>query len=235
VLLELDGARLLTDPLLRPRVAFLRRHGPPAEVPEGVDAVLLSHMHRDHVDLPSLRRLAAGTRVIAPVGSARALRRFDVREVEVGDSVDIEGVRIEVVRAEHGGARNPGGRAMPALGFAAAGVYFAGDTDMFEEMAVLAPLAAALLPIWGWGPVLGPGHLNPEGAAQALSLLRPQMVIPIHWGTLLAAGFGRRHAHLLKDPAEEFLRHARRLAPEVEVRIPEIGVPTPLRVKGSPA
>jgi L-ascorbate metabolism protein UlaG (beta-lactamase superfamily) len=228
VLLELDGTRLLTDPLLRTRVAILRRHAPAAALPERVDAVLLSHMHRDHADLPTLKRLPAGTPVIAPRGSKRILRGLEVHEVEAGDSVEIAGVGIEVVPAEHGGARNPGGRRVPALGFIAAGVYFAGDTDMFEGMAELAPLAAALLPIWGWGPVLGPGHLDPREAARALSLLRPELVIPIHWGTLLAVGFGRRHAHLLRDPVDDFLRHAEQLAPEVEVRVPEIGVPVPL-------
>jgi L-ascorbate metabolism protein UlaG (beta-lactamase superfamily) len=225
VVLELGNARLLTDPLLRSRVAFLRRHGAPAELPEGVDAVLLSHMHRDHADLPSLRRLPSGTLVIAPVGSGAILRGLNVREVDVGDTVEVAGVEIAVVQAVHGGTRNPGGRALPALGFVADGVYFAGDTDMFEGMADLGPLATALLPIWGWGPALGPGHLDPEEAARALSLLNPELVVPIHWGTLLAAGFGRRHAHLLREPVDDFLRHARRLAPNVEVWVPSVGEP----------
>ncbi len=228
VCLELGDARLLTDPLLRSRVAILRRHAPPAELPGEVDVVLISHMHRDHADLPTLRRLPPGTPVIAPQGSARILRGLAVREVSAGDSIEVAGLRVDVVEAEHGGARTPGGRSMPALGFVAGGVYFAGDTDMFEAMADLGPLAAALLPIWGWGPVLGPGHLDPEGAARSLSLLRPRLVIPIHWGTLLAAGFGRRHARLLREPLDDFLRHAGRLAPEVEVRVPEIGAPIPL-------
>ena len=225
VFLELAGARLLTDPLLRSRVAFLRRHAPPATLPGAVDAVLLSHMHRDHTDLPSLRRLPPGTLVIAPVGSRAILRGLNVREIEVGETVAVAGVDIAAVPAVHGGTRNPGGRTLPALGFVADGVYFAGDTDMFEGMGDLGPLAAALLPIWGWGPVLGPGHLDPEEAARALSFLKPELVVPIHWGTLLAAGFGQRHAHLLREPLEDFLRHAGRLAPDVEVRVPRVGEP----------
>jgi L-ascorbate metabolism protein UlaG (beta-lactamase superfamily) len=228
VLLELGGARLLTDPVLRPRVSMLRRHAPPASMPAGVDAVLISHLHRDHADLPTLRQLPAGTPVVAPAGSSRYLRGLDVREVDAGDAVEVAGVEVRAVPAEHGGARNPGARRLPALGFLAGGVYFAGDTDMFEDMRDFAPLAAALLPIWGWGAVLGPGHLNPEGAARALSLLRPRLVVPIHWGTLLAAGFGRRHAHLLREPVESFQAHVQRLAPEVEVRVPEVGVPIDL-------
>ncbi len=234
VLLELAGARLLTDPVLRKRVTFLRRHAPSAPDTGAVDAVLLSHMHRDHTDLPTLKRLPADTPVLAPRGSARILRGLAVREVDAGEEIELAGARIDVVTAEHSGARNPGGRNLPALGFVTEGVYFAGDTEMFEAMADLAPLAAALLPIWGWGAVLGPGHLDPEGAARALSLLRSQVVIPIHWGTLLAVGFGRRHAHLLRKPVDDFLRHARRLAPEVEVRVPEVGVPIELPAQPGP-
>jgi L-ascorbate metabolism protein UlaG (beta-lactamase superfamily) len=225
VLLELGGARVLTDPLLRPRVAFLKRQTPPAALPGAVDAVLISHMHRDHADLPSLRRLPPTTLVIAPVGSHAILRGLNVREIEVGETVEVAGVDIAAVPAVHGGKRTPGGRALPALGFVADRVYFAGDTDMFEGMGDLGPLTVALLPIWGWGPVLGPGHLDPEEAARALSLLKPELVVPIHWGTLLAAGFGRRHAHLLREPVEDFLRHAGRLAPDVEVRVPRVGEP----------
>ena len=61
---------------------------------------------------------------------------------------------------------------MAALGYLIRGshqIYFAGDTDLFEGMATLAPrLDLVLLPIWGWGPSLGPGHLDPRRAAEAL-------------------------------------------------------------------
>ena len=64
-------------------------------------------------------------------------------------------------------------------------IYFAGDTDLFEGMATLAPdLEIALVPIWGWGPSLGPGHLDPRRAAEALRLLQPLLAVPIHWETL---------------------------------------------------
>ena len=62
-------------------------------------------------------------------------------------------------------------------------VYFAGDTDLFDGMADLAPVDVALLPIWGWGPTMGPGHMDPARAAQAAALLRARLAIPIHWGT----------------------------------------------------
>ena len=71
---------------------------------------------------------------------------------------------------------------------AAGAVYFPGDTDLFPEMGSLAPVDAALLPIWGWGPTLGPGHLDPDGAVRATQLIEPRLVIPIHWGTYAPAG-----------------------------------------------
>jgi L-ascorbate metabolism protein UlaG (beta-lactamase superfamily) len=61
-------------------------------------------------------------------------------------------------------------------------------------------LDVALVPVWGWGPRLGPGHLDPERAAEAVRLLRPETVIPIHWGTLWPmAMYWRRH-HLIEPP-----------------------------------
>ena len=73
VLVELGGTRLLTDPVLRPRVAHLRRQVPTPAPPGPLDAVLISHLHRDHLDLPSLRALDA-REIIVPRGAARALR-----------------------------------------------------------------------------------------------------------------------------------------------------------------
>jgi L-ascorbate metabolism protein UlaG (beta-lactamase superfamily) len=73
----------------------------------------------------------------------------------------------------------------------------------------------ALLPVAGWGPKLGPGHLDPHRAAAALALLQPRVAVPIHWGTYRA---GRRHAGSAA-PAEAFARAAAQLAPDVRVEI----------------
>jgi L-ascorbate metabolism protein UlaG (beta-lactamase superfamily) len=75
------------------------------------------------------------------------------------------------------------------------------------------------LPIWGWGPRLGPGHLDPARAAEALRLLRPRLAIPIHHGTLSLPGSGRLWPWLLTEPAERFVAEAGRVAPEVQVRV----------------
>ena len=103
-------------------------------------------------------------------------------------------------------------------------VYFAGDTDVFDEMADLAPLDVALLPVAGWGPRLGPGHMNAERAAQAAALLRPRVAIPIHWGTFHPT-YARRGAWFT-DPPQEFAAHVADVAPSVEVRVLEPGEST---------
>jgi L-ascorbate metabolism protein UlaG (beta-lactamase superfamily) len=225
VLVELDGVRLLTDPLLRNRVAHLRRvvsvQGPTPEV----DAVLISHGHHDHLDRPSLRRLE-GVRVVAPAGLAPALSEFDVVGVDQGDELEFGPVTVRATYAEHEGGRPPFGSGT-ALAYAIIGskrVFFAADTDLFDEMTGLVPdLDVALVPIWGWGPSLGRGkHLDPERAAEAVRRLAPRIAIPIHWGTYRPFHKSAR-APFLSAPADAFRRFAAETAPDVEVRILQPG------------
>ena len=219
VLIELDGVRLLTDPVLRSRVVHLRRRVPLDKAAlQGLDAALVSHSHFDHFDRPSLRRLGKHTPIVVPVGTRQLLRGVaDVREVDVGDEVRIGEVTIQATPAEH-----KSGRVMlrsgTSLGFLISGsrrIYFAGDTDLFDGMAALAgSLDVALLPVAGWGSKVGPGHLDPVRAAQALRLLKPRLAVPIHWGTLSPV-----NRSTSVDPPEAFRKHAAELAPDVEVRI----------------
>lgn len=233
VAIELDGLRLLTDPVLRDRVAFLRRLT--RSVTEAswrnVQVVLISHAHLDHLDLPSLKLLDPATLVV-PRGLAGLLRHVGAREViEVvpGDRLSVGDVAIEVTPARHSGSRPPFGPTTVALGFVVAGsrrIYFAGDTDIFPEMAALAPLDAALLPVAGWGPRLGPGHLDGRRAAESLRLLLPRLAVPIHWGTFAPLMIGWRQLAYLAQPPRDFERLAAELAPSVEVRILEPGQAT---------
>ncbi len=206
VLLELGATRLLTDPVLRDRVAHLLRRVPTPVRPTEVDAVLISHLHLDHLDKPSLKGLA--TVAIAPRGAADYLPTgYEVHEVGAGETTAIGEVGVEAVPAWHDGRRRPGPGAveLDALGYLVDGIWFAGDTDLHPEMEALrGRVEVALIPIWGWGPSLGPGHLDPAGAAEAMKLVQPDIAIPIHWGTFLPMTLGKRYARLLTDPPLEF-------------------------------
>jgi L-ascorbate metabolism protein UlaG (beta-lactamase superfamily) len=85
----------------------------------------------------------------------------------------------------------------------------------------------ALLPVWGWGAALGPGHLNPTRAAEAAAVIQPRVAVPIHWGTL-GPPWARRGQDWLARPAQAFADEAARLAPDVQVRLLQPGERTPL-------
>ena len=227
-LIEIDGVSILTDPLLVDRLGLLHRHtAKVAHLIEdiAVDVVLISHAHHDHLHLPSLRRLRGRPRVVVPKGLGQFVSRtgHDVVEVTAGDRFDIGSVAVHAIRAEHDGRRGPFGPAAGALGYRIAGssrVYFAGDTDLCAEMDGLAgTVDVALLPVWGWGPRLGTGHLDPKRAAEAVLRIRPRIAIPIHWGTFYPYTFARFWPHPLGDPPHDFAREATRIAPRTEVRV----------------
>jgi L-ascorbate metabolism protein UlaG (beta-lactamase superfamily) len=158
-------------------------------------------------------------------------RRIDnVVEVKAGDRIAVGDIVVEAFPALHDGRRYPLGRASPALGYVLEGppnVYFAGDTDLFPEMGELAGrIDIAVLPVAGWGPRVGAGHLDPERAACALTLIRPRIAVPIHWGTFSVI-WARRTGHPLA-PASAFARAAAEIAPGVDVRVLAPGECLPL-------
>jgi L-ascorbate metabolism protein UlaG (beta-lactamase superfamily) len=227
-LIELGGVRLLTDPVLRDRILHIRRDADPPtpESTQEVDAVLLSHTHADHFDPASVRRVGA-PRLVAPAGARRTLGRRGFRELtelDVGESVHVAGVRVAAVPAMHDGRRIPLGPRFDAVGFVASKgdrrVYFAGDTAPFPALAdAVGAVDVALLPIAGWGPNLHVRHhLGPDTSAQLAAAIRPRIVIPIHWGTLLRIGLGSRRVDILERPLREVGDHLARLAPGVELR-----------------
>jgi L-ascorbate metabolism protein UlaG (beta-lactamase superfamily) len=230
--LELGGTVVLTDPVLTPRVSLLRRMVPPLAPADWADAelVLISHLHGDHLHLPSLRLLPPGTRIVVPRGAGEWVRRrlggtHRVEELGIGETLRHRGLHVTATYAEHSGhrfgPRSSYGPDAPALGHVLEAdglrVYAAGDTDLFDGMSDLGDLDLALVPVWGWGPSLGPGHLDPERAARAVEILRPRVAVPVHWGTLAVAGLtrapaghGARMRELLHDPPHRFAAAAER-------------------------
>ena len=232
LLVELGGVRILTDPVLCERIAHIRRRVPVPAIEEllPLDAVLISHAHADHLDVPSLRRVAGAEQVIAPLGCAATIRRAGtdrVVELTVGGTCTVGPIGVEAVPAEHDGRRHPLGPRIPSLLDGPTRIYFAGDTDLFDGMARLAGrVDVALLPVAGWGPRLPPGHLNPESAARAAALIRPSVAVPIHWGTMRSVG--ARPEPDPRRPALAFAAAVEEHAPETAVRILMPGETMPL-------
>jgi len=226
VLVETPDLRILADPLLRRRIGGLRWAMPmPAVVARlarrelPVDVVLISHLHHDHCDLPSLRALRAD-RVVAPPKAGAWLRRRGIGgvvELAEGESMRFgEGVTVTAVPAEHHGRREPRGPLARAVGHVvetpAGAIWLAGDTGLHPSFRDLryrtraGRLDVAVVPVWGWGPTLGPGHLDPRTAARAVALSGAAQAIPVHWGTLHPIGLRPIMRAVLADPGPEFAR-----------------------------
>jgi L-ascorbate metabolism protein UlaG (beta-lactamase superfamily) len=205
VVIDVDGTRLVTDPVLGRRVWHLRRESAIEAGP--VDGILISHTHFDHLDRASLRSFDPSLPVVAPRGVGRLLRRWgrsQVLETAAGEELELAGVAIRVTHAEHESSRGPFAGRSASLGYIVGGsatVYFAGDTDLFDGMAGLGPVDVAVLPVSGWGSRL------------------PTLAVPVHWGTFRTPFAERPN----DSPAREFAQAAAELAPEVDVRVLAIG------------
>jgi L-ascorbate metabolism protein UlaG (beta-lactamase superfamily) len=222
------GTTILTDPVLSNRLAHLRRRRGPTPQPAAPDAVALSHLHADHCHLPSLRSLPPATRLVVPRGAAGFLRdrlgaRRPLTELSPGETTTVGSLTVRAVPADHHPARSPlSGVRAEAVGYVVSGsrsAWFAGDTGLFDEMKAIGPVDLALVPVWGWGWTLGPGHLDPVRAADAVRLVGPAQAVPIHWGTLWPIGCDRIRPDRFQDPGGEFATQVARLAPEVDVRV----------------
>ncbi|NPC43671.1 MBL fold metallo-hydrolase [Nocardioides sp. zg-1230] len=243
VVVDIDGVRLVADPLLRRHNGVLRRRGGATTAPQdeawsGADAVLLSHLHHDHAEVSSLRKLGEVPVLTAPDNAAwvskKGLVGRGVAEgewVPVGDAGD---VAVRLVPAVHRSRPMPH-RPNAANGHLVRGpsgvVWVAGDTDLYPGMAGHPELAGsavdvAVVPIGGWGPRLSPGHMGPKQAAEACRMVAARCAVPVHWQTLhvpVAGRFPRGWMDLAGPRFAEALAHE---APTCEARVLEIGSST---------
>lgn len=206
VLVQMDAVTFLTDPIWSPVASPLsfvgpRRFAPPAlalaDLPP-LDFVLISHNHYDHLDLPTLRRLAAtGTRFLVPLKVGALLRSAGIERVDELDWWD--GVRVGAVEVHCVPSQHWSGRMLLDMGatlwagWVAAGptrrFYFAGDTgyfDGFREIGRrLGPFGLAALPIGAYEPaaMMRAVHTNPEEALQGGLDAGAATMLGIHYGT----------------------------------------------------
>ena len=198
VLVEIDGEFVLTDPVFSDRVSIVKRLGPVgldlAELPP-LTAIVISHSHYDHFDLPTLKQLDPAVPIIVPPGVkslARSLGERDFQDLDHWQHWEAAGIRITAVPAHHFGGRlmvdsflrSCNGYVIERNGMA---VYFAGDTarfNPFDEIGNRFDLDLALLPIGSYRPELFMrwSHLRPVDAVNAFKDLRADYMIPIHWG-----------------------------------------------------
>jgi len=191
------------------------------------DLVLISHLHADHAHLPSLRRISASTVLIAPTGSRRLLGPITARgpnlcELSPGQSVDVRGLRIVALAADHDGRRLPGSfHRAPALGFLIEGsrrCWYPGDTGPRLALDRLGRIDMALVPVGGWGPSLGAGHLDARQAAAVVCHASPEHAVPVHWGTWWPVGL-RDRPDLIDSPGPEFAEQVSRLGCSTSVHV----------------
>nr|WP_211176701.1 MBL fold metallo-hydrolase [Pseudonocardia acidicola] len=251
VLIEIDGRRVLVDPVWSDRVSPSRLIGPrrlhPAPTPLGglptVDAVLVSHDHYDHLDLPTVRALLhAGTApFLVPLGIGAHLRRWGIPEHRVieldwDESADVAGLTLTCTEARHFSGRSLRRNTTLWSSWAIAGpsgkrVFFGGDTGYTAAFAAigerLGPFALTLLPIGAYSEQWPDVHMTPEETVRAHRDLQGGLLVPVHWATF-NLGF-----HPWSEPVDR-LRTAAESA-DITVAVPrpgerfEVATPPPVQ------
>lgn len=232
-LVQLDGISLLIDPALRPEgmVGVRRNVATPLTVAQlpAIRAVLVSHAHYDHLDLPTLQQVHAP--VIAGLGMERYFRARGLFCSELGwwSSARVGDVTVTFVPAQHWSRRGPfdenerlwGGFVIEGR---SATIYHSGDTARFEgfgEIAARFPsIDAALLPIGAYDPAwfMERQHLNPEQALQAFQVLGARTFVAMHWGMFKLTD------EPLDEPPLRLEAERQRLGlPAERVRVPAVG------------
>lgn len=213
-LLQTAGLNILTDPVWSKRVSPVSFMGPSRHRDPGIrfedlpriDCLLISHNHYDHLDLPTLRRIAAAWQpvVFCPLGVAKLLRKAglrDVRELDWGQSQAWGGMEVHCVPAQHFSARTPFDRNRTlwcgwVLAAGSGNIYFAGDSGFGPFFRAIGErfgrMRLALIPIGAYDPewFMGPVHMTPEQAIEVGSMVEAAVAVPIHYGTFALADDG---------------------------------------------
>lgn len=234
-LVQLGGRSLLLDPVFSMRLAVVPRNGPPglarADLPD-VDVVVVTHNHRDHLDLPSLRLLGPAPVYVVPAGLGQWLRRAGfprVVELQWWEQRDVEGFEITFVPSQHWSRRGLfdendslwGGYVIARDGLR---VYHSGDTAWFDGFGEIGrragPIDAAMLPIGAYEPrwFMRTQHIDPIEAVRAFEDLGAARFFAMHWGT-----FKLTDEDLLEPPQVLREHWDARGLPEARREIPAIG------------
>jgi L-ascorbate metabolism protein UlaG (beta-lactamase superfamily) len=226
VLIEIDGRRVLTDPVWGPRASPSRLVGPKRFQPVPValkslpplDVVVISHDHYDHLDYPTIRRLRAlDVPFVTSLGVGAHLESWGVNpqrivELDWWESWTLPGADLTVTAApsQHFSGRTVKSRnttlwSSLVIRSARHAVFFSGDTGLTAEYQSirerLGPFDLTMLEVGAWHPSWGDMHLGPENALKAHALLGGGPFLPIHWGTFALA------MHAWDQPAEVLLAH----------------------------
>ena len=240
VYLEIDGTRVMTDPVLSDYASPFsgigpkRFHPPPLalEALPKIDAVVISHDHYDHLDVKTVRRLAqSGAHFFVPLGVGAHLERWGVpgaqfTELDWWQSADINGLKLTSTPARHYSSRGlRDGNATLWSSWSIAGpihrVYFSGDTgfgEHFREIGErLGPFDLSLVKIGSYGP--GQGwldiHMDPEEAVKAHVAVKARRMLPVHWATFNLA------FHAWDEPIKRALAAGRERS--IDLVTPRIG------------
>lgn len=212
-LIEVDGYRVLADPVWGERVSPSRRVGPKRlhAVPRGVtelpqvDAIVISHDHYDHLDLPTVRALVKTQRApfVVPLGIGAHLRRWRVPadriiELDWDQQHTIGELTLTCAEAQHFSGRSLRRNTTLWAAWAIAGpqhrVFFGGDTGYTPAFAdhgeKLGPFDLTILPVGAFAPQWPDIHMNPEQAWKTHLDLHGAAILPIHWGTFTLAFHG---------------------------------------------